>query len=63
MQSRKAGKQILRIFLDDCNVDCAQHQEAVLENVISTVTKIFFNNQRECKTETVVKGLREMQAR
>ena len=26
-----------------------------LENVISTVTNIFFNNQRKRKTETVVK--------
>ena len=53
--SRKAGKQILMIFLDDCNVACAQHQEAVLENVIITLTNIFINNQRKRKTETVVK--------
>ena len=53
--SRKAGKHILIRFLDDCNVACAQDQEAVLKNVISTVTNIFFNNQRKRKTETVVK--------
>ena len=51
--SRKAGKHILMKFLD-CNVACAQHNEAVLENVISTVTNIFFLNQRKRKTETVV---------
>ena len=53
--SRKTGKQILMRFLYDCNVACAQHQEAVLENVISTITNILFNNQRKRKTETVVK--------
>ena len=55
MPSRKAGKHILIRFLDDCNVACAQDQEAVLKNVISTVTNIFFNNQRKRKTETVEK--------
>ena len=55
MPSRKAGNHILMRFLDDCNVARAQHQEAVLENVISTLTNIFFNNQRKRKTETVVK--------
>ena len=56
MPSRKDGKHILMRFLDDCNVACAQHQEAVLENVISTVTNIFFSNQRKRKTETVVRA-------
>ena len=55
MPSRKAGKHILMRFLD-CNVACAQHQEAVLENVISTVINTFFNNQRKRKTETVVRA-------
>ena len=55
MPSRKVGKHILMIFLDGCNVACAQHQEAVLKNVISTATNIFFNNERKRKTETVVK--------
>ena len=55
MPSRKAGKHFLMRFLYDCNVACAQHQEVVLENVISTVTNIFFNNQRHRKTKTVVK--------
>ena len=41
--SRKARKHILMRFLDDCNVACAQHQEA----------NIFFNNQIKLKTETV----------
>ena len=53
--SRKAGKHILMKFLGECNVACAQHQEAVLEKVISTVTNIIFNNQKKRKTERVVK--------
>ena len=55
MPSSKYGKHILMISLDDCNVVCAKHHEAVLENVISTIINIFFNNQRNRKTETVLK--------
>ena len=54
MSSRKARKHILMRFLDDCNVACAQHQEEVLKNVISTVINIFLNNQGKRKTEIVV---------
>ena len=62
--SRKAGKHILMRFHDDCNVACAQHQEAILENVINTATNIFFNNRRNRDSyEGQSCCLREMQAR
>ena len=44
--TRKAGKHILMIFLDDCNVACAQHQEAVLENVTAQQQTYFKQSEK-----------------